>query len=51
MFFEPVAEPVRPVRSGVLVTAVVALAAASVVVIGIFPGLITEFPKVSTLLQ
>jgi NADH-quinone oxidoreductase subunit N len=51
MFFEPVAEPVRPVRSGVLVTAVVAVAAASVVIIGIFPGLITEFPKVSTLLQ
>jgi NADH-quinone oxidoreductase subunit N len=50
MFFEPVVEPVRPFRAGVLLTGVVALTAAGIVVLGILPGLITEFPKVSTLI-
>jgi NADH:ubiquinone oxidoreductase subunit 2 (subunit N) len=49
MFFEPVAEPVRPLRTGALLTAVVALTAAGVVAVGVFPGLFTHFPEVSTL--
>jgi NADH-quinone oxidoreductase subunit N len=50
MYFEPLAEPVRPVRTPVLVTAVVTLAAAAVVVVGLLPDLFAQFPKVSTLI-
>jgi NADH-quinone oxidoreductase subunit N len=50
MYFEPLAEPVRPMRTPVLVTAVVILAAAGVVGLGLLPGLIVGFPEVSTLI-
>jgi NADH-quinone oxidoreductase subunit N len=50
MYFEPVAEPVRPVQTPAPVMAVVALAAAGVVVVGILPQLITQFPRVATLI-
>jgi NADH:ubiquinone oxidoreductase subunit 2 (subunit N) len=50
MFFEPVAEPVRPIRTPVLVTAVVGLAAAGVLAVGIFPDLFAHFPRLSTLI-
>jgi NADH:ubiquinone oxidoreductase subunit 2 (subunit N) len=49
MFFEPVAEPVRPVRAPALVTGVVGLAAAGVVAVGLFPQLFAHFPPLSTL--
>ena len=49
MFFAPVAEPVRPVRVGGLLTAVVALTAAGVVAVGVFPDLFAHFPRLSTL--
>jgi hypothetical protein len=49
MFFVPVAEPVRPVRAGGLLTAVVALTAAGVVAVGVFPDLFAHFPRLSTL--
>jgi NADH-quinone oxidoreductase subunit N len=49
MFFEPVAEPVRPFRPGVLLTTVVALSAAGVVAVGVFPDLFAHFPRLSTL--
>src|SRR5436309_15860994 len=49
MFFQPVAEPVRPFRPGVLLTAVVVLTAAGVVVVGLFPDLFAHFPRLSTL--
>jgi NADH-quinone oxidoreductase subunit N len=49
MYFEPLAEPVRPVRLPALVGAVVAVAAAWVVVIGIYPQLFAHFPPLSTL--
>jgi NADH-quinone oxidoreductase subunit N len=50
MYFEPLAEPVRPLRTPVLVTAVAILAAAGIVVLGFLPGLIVGFPEVSTLI-
>jgi NADH-quinone oxidoreductase subunit N len=50
MYFEPLAEPVRPMRTPVLVTAVVVMAAAGIVVLGFLPGLIVGFPEVSTLI-
>jgi NADH-quinone oxidoreductase subunit N len=50
MFFEPVAEPVRPIRTPVLVTAVVGLAAVGVLAVGIFPDLFAHFPRLSTLI-
>jgi NADH-quinone oxidoreductase subunit N len=49
MYFEPLAEPVRPVRIPSLVGAVVAMAAAGVVVVGIYPQLFAHFPPLSTL--
>ena len=49
MFFQPVAEPVRPLRAPALVTAVVILAAAGVVAVGFFPDLFARFPPLSTL--
>jgi NADH-quinone oxidoreductase subunit N len=49
MFFEPVAEPVRPLRAGALLTAVVSLTAAGVVAVGVFPDLFAHFPRLSTL--
>jgi NADH-quinone oxidoreductase subunit N len=49
MYFEPLAEPVRPVRAPILVTAVVGMAAVVVVAVGIFPQLLARFPEVSTL--
>jgi NADH-quinone oxidoreductase subunit N len=50
MVFEPVAEPVRPFRPSLLITGVVALAALAVLAIGVFPSLLTHFPRVSTLI-
>jgi NADH-quinone oxidoreductase subunit N len=49
MWLEPVTEPVRPLRLSSLVGAVVVLAAAGVVVVGILPELFAHFPQVSTL--
>ena len=49
MFFEPVTEPVRPMRTPALVSGVTVLAAAGVLAIGAFPSLLTHFPGVSTL--
>jgi NADH-quinone oxidoreductase subunit N len=51
MFFEPIEEPVRPVRVPVLVMGTVLLAAAGVVTVGFFPELFAHFPKVSTLIR
>jgi NADH-quinone oxidoreductase subunit N len=50
MYFEPVVEPVRPLRPGALIRAVVFVTAAAVVVVGVLPGLLADFPKVSTLI-
>jgi NADH-quinone oxidoreductase subunit N len=50
MYFEPVAEPVIPMRTPAPVMAVVGLAAAAVVVVGILPQLIAQFPPASTLI-
>jgi len=50
MFFEPAAEPVRPLRAGVLLTGVVTLAAAGIVAVGVFPDLFAHFPRLSTLI-
>ena len=50
MFFEPAAEPVRPLRAGVLLTGVVTLAAAGIVAVGVFPDLFAQFPRLSTLI-
>jgi NADH-quinone oxidoreductase subunit N len=50
MYFEPVTEPVRMFRPPALVTAVVLLAAAGVLAIGIFPDLISHFPSHATLI-
>jgi NADH-quinone oxidoreductase subunit N len=50
MYFEPLQEPVRPVRLPALVGAVVAVAAAGVVVVGIYPQLFAHFPPLSTLI-
>src|SRR5712691_4964129 len=44
MFFEPVTEPVRPMRTPALVSGVTVLAAAGVLAIGAFPSLLTHFP-------
>jgi NADH-quinone oxidoreductase subunit N len=49
MYFEPMAEPVRPVRTPGLITAVTMVAAAAVLVIGVFPDLFAHFPQLSTL--
>jgi NADH-quinone oxidoreductase subunit N len=49
MFFEPVAEPVRPARAPGLVTAVTLLAAGAVLAVGVFPDLFAHFPQLSTL--
>lgn len=50
MFFEPVVEPVRPLRTGALLTGVVAVTAAGVVAVGVFPDLFAHFPRLSTLI-
>ena len=50
MFFEPLTEPVRPVRSPRLVTGVTVLAAGGVLAVGFFPSLFARFPPLSTLL-
>jgi NADH-quinone oxidoreductase subunit N len=50
MFFQPMAEPVRPLRSPALVRGVVVLAAAGVIAVGLFPPLLTRFPPLSTLI-
>jgi NADH-quinone oxidoreductase subunit N len=49
MFFEPAPEPALPVRMPALVSAVVVLAAAGVLAVGIFPGLVARFPPLSVL--
>lgn len=49
MFFQPVAEPVRPLRAPMLVSGVTVLGAVGVVAVGVFPALFTHFPSVSTL--
>jgi NADH-quinone oxidoreductase subunit N len=49
MFFEPLAEPVRPARAPALITAVTMLAAGGVLAIGVFPDLFAHFPQLSTL--
>ncbi|HCO03033.1 MAG TPA: NADH-quinone oxidoreductase subunit N [Actinobacteria bacterium] len=50
MFFQPVAEPVRPVRPPILVMAVVVVAAATVLAVGVYPPLFAHFPHLSTLI-
>jgi len=50
MFFEPLTEPVRPLRTPATVTAVVLLAAGGVLAVGLFPSLFAHFPPLSTLL-
>ena len=50
MFFEPAGEPVRPFRLPALLTGVVALAAVTVLAVGIFPDLFAHFPRISTLI-
>src|SRR5438128_1197374 len=47
MFLEPIAEPVRPLRTTASVTAVVLLATAGVIVIGVLPSLFAHFPPLS----
>ncbi len=49
MYFEPLREPVVPLRLPALATGVAVLAAAGVVAVGVFPPLLTHFPSVSTL--
>jgi NADH-quinone oxidoreductase subunit N len=49
MFFEPLREPVRPLRVPALVTVVAIASALGVIAIGVFPAMITHFPSVSTL--
>jgi len=50
MYFDPVEEPVRPMRPPALVAAVVTLAAAGVLAIGFYPQLFARFPPLSTLI-
>jgi NADH-quinone oxidoreductase subunit N len=50
MWLLPAAEPVRPVRVPWLVRGVVAAAAGGVAVIGVYPELLAQFPRVSTLI-
>src|SRR3989454_7104952 len=45
MFFEPLAEPVRPARTPGLITAVPMLAAGAVLVVGVFPDPFVHFPQ------
>ncbi len=49
MFFEPLREPVRPVRLPSLTVLVAVVAAFGVLAVGVFPTLLTHFPSVSTL--
>jgi NADH-quinone oxidoreductase subunit N len=49
MFFVSEAEGLRPFRPPALVTAVVGLAAAAILAVGIYPPLFTHFPNLSTL--
>ena len=50
MFFQPIAEPVRPLRSPATVTAVVLAAAGGILAVGFFPSLFAHFPPISTLI-
>jgi NADH-quinone oxidoreductase subunit N len=49
MFFEPLREPVAPLRFPSSVAAVALLSCVGVLAIGIFPAMLTHFPSVSTL--
>jgi NADH-quinone oxidoreductase subunit N len=49
MYFEPVREPIRPLRLPAFAGAVAITASVAVVAIGVFPPLLTHFPSVSTL--
>jgi NADH-quinone oxidoreductase subunit N len=50
MYFEPVEGPVRPFRIAAPVAAVIGLAAVGVLLIGVFPPIVTRFPNLSTLI-
>ena len=50
MFFQPIAEPVRPLRSPATVTVVVLAAAGCILAVGFFPSLFAHFPPISTLI-
>ncbi|TMK81534.1 MAG: NADH-quinone oxidoreductase subunit N [Actinobacteria bacterium] len=50
MFFQPIAEPVRALRSPATVTAVVLAAAGGILAVGFFPSLFAHFPPISTLI-
>jgi len=50
MFFEPLREPVRPLRPGALASIVAVASSAGVFAVGIYPPLLTHFPAVSTLI-
>jgi NADH-quinone oxidoreductase subunit N len=50
MFFEPAREPLRPFRPPALIAGTVALAAATILVVGIFPEVFVHFPRISTLI-
>lgn len=49
MFFEPAPQPVRPLRAPALLTAVVVVAALTVLAVGVFPDLFADFPARATL--
>ncbi|HXF56427.1 MAG TPA: NADH-quinone oxidoreductase subunit N [Actinomycetota bacterium] len=49
MFFEPAPQPVRPLRASALLTAVVVVAALTVLAVGVFPDLFADFPARATL--
>jgi NADH-quinone oxidoreductase subunit N len=49
MYFEPLREPVTPLRLPGTAALVAVLAAVGVIAIGVFPPLVTHFPSVSTL--
>ncbi len=49
MYFEPVAEPVRPIRTSWLISGVAVLSSAAVLAVGVFPDLYAHFPRLSTL--
>jgi NADH-quinone oxidoreductase subunit N len=49
MFFEPLREPVRPLRMPSLTVLVAVVSALGVLAVGMFPALLTHFPSVSTL--
>ncbi len=51
MFAEPLAEPVRPLRTSFALNAVVVLAAAGVLALFVYPDLFAHFPPLSTLVK